>query len=285
MAFLLSLESSSALGVSSRTNLVPITAPILWEAVQFEAVTQGGRTRPLVVRCQRQEQGQDLRVSAVMKAVGNPEITTECLTNELTGYLLAPAFECVVPTPMLIHVSEEFLEANDDTFLGLGFRPEPGLAFGSELVQHFNPVFAHARRQEAHLPAAARAYAFDMAIQNVDRRILKPNCGVQGDQLILFDFEKAFSFKVPGLLGVPAAWRITELAFHREHIFRSWLVQEPINWDHIPGALAEAVELSKDMAQALPDAWRLGLEETTAHLSALLDHAAEFRNELEASLR
>src|ERR1017187_3790181 len=88
-----------------------------WQAVSFRAVLENGRTKPLVVDCS--EIGDSIvldpntpkppaRREFVIKAPGNPEVTTSLITQELLGNILARRYGLQTPEPAIVMISEDF---------------------------------------------------------------------------------------------------------------------------------------------------------------------------------
>lgn len=62
----------------------------VWQAARFDRVLEGGRTKPLVLECERQnDEGEWQTEGFVVKTLGNPEVNERSLFAELVGNLLA----------------------------------------------------------------------------------------------------------------------------------------------------------------------------------------------------
>ena len=88
-------------------------------------------------------------------------------------------------------------------------------------------------------PLAAEVFAFDVLIQNPDRRKESPN-GPNllwaDDEIYLYDHEQAFSFLM-GVLGWQPPWTGQGTEFCRNHVFFQQLTGIPHNFDRLSGAL------------------------------------------------
>ncbi len=266
----------------------PLAADV-WQACAFEQFMVAGRTRPALLTCRRQPDsgGAELRLRAVVKAVGHPEVTAKSLVLDYAGARLARAFGCTAPEPLLVEITPEFLAATADNYASVGCTLSAGMAFGSAYEEHALEVFPNSTPKFDRLQAAARAYAFDMTIQNVDRRREKPNCFIsaQTDELTLIDFEKAFTFLVP-LIGLsPEPWQVSRFGFHRDHLFYSWLKGQPIDWWWVSEALDAAVTAAEEIDPLLPVSWAADMQPVVEHLWCVRHHDAAFVDELKASLK
>src|SRR6185437_5976243 len=71
----------------------------------------------------------------------------------------------------------------------------------------------------SQMSTAMDVYAFDALIQNIDRRRQNPNLATQGDEIVLFDHECAFSFLL-AIFPSPEPWDLSREAYLAEHVFR-----------------------------------------------------------------
>ena len=179
----------------------------IWEAERLEDVLGNGRTQPLVIGCVRRTTtatgadelgpggGSGSRRSMVVKSLGLPEVTQGGRCAELFGNLLARELGVDTPAPALVDLAPEFIEAIKPALSPRGLHPLPGLAAGCEYFQGgFASAVRGAKLAPEELAQAARIYAFDLLVQNPDRRPEKPNCAQRGVRFIAYDFEMAFSF-------------------------------------------------------------------------------------------
>src|SRR5690349_10893886 len=111
---------------------------MIWQADYFERVLSG-RTRPLVLGCSPEltasessgpDPQQEQRI-AVVKAMGLPEVNQWNLFNELCGNRLARKLGIETPEPLLINISQEFVDALSSLF-NIEYKPHAGLAVGCE---------------------------------------------------------------------------------------------------------------------------------------------------------
>src|SRR2546428_6403794 len=94
-----------------------------------------------------------------------------------------------------------------------------------------------ARLAPAELAQASRVYAFDLLVQNPDRRPEKPNCAHRGRRFIVYDFEMAFSFLlVIGQKDEP--WEAAKHGLGPKHLFHSPLRASETDWEPFLSDLA-----------------------------------------------
>lgn len=258
----------------------------VWNAVRFEGVMPRGRTRPLIIGCERQRGSQTLRDVYVVKAVGNhPEVSPDLLCNELLGHMVARTFGCRTFEFALVDLSPEFIQANNEVFAREGVSPTPGLAFATQRAEHVMPFGG---RQpilpKEMLQAAARVFAVDMVLQNPDRREDNHNCGTLNNDIVLWDFDQAFGFRYPILGGTPKCWEICKLSFRRQHVFYSSLRGKPIDWNWVAAVTTSVSDSVDGWYEALPDPWRHGAEPLLKAVSDIAPHRVELVRELQMGL-
>ncbi|QTE36102.1 hypothetical protein J3L18_23660 [Mucilaginibacter gossypii] len=181
----------------------------LVHAVEPGELFDSGTTLPqLIVGICEQNQ---IKGDYVIKFIRSQRMSPNASARELIAALIARELDFNVPEPVIIHISDEFVKLmhGNDNFRvaqnSLGFN------FGSEYQRGYLPVMKDqviTERLEANL---VDLYAFDLCISNVDRRVDKPNFLTNGDDILIFDHELAFSYTL-------------ELPFMRNQ--EPWLIRE-----------------------------------------------------------
>lgn len=179
------------------------------EAVGAGPVLQTGTTLPQIVTGICTQTG--VKYDYVVKFIASTRMSPEASARELIAALMARELDFNVPEPVIIHVSDAFVETmrGDENFqvasnsLGFNFGNEYKSGYFSVLKdQQINPVL------ETKL---VDLYAFDLMISNADRRLEKPNFLTDGDDILIFDHELAFGFTLElPLLRNPEPWTIRE---------------------------------------------------------------------------
>jgi hypothetical protein len=190
----------------------------------------------------------------IVKALGLPEITESTLFNEMFGNLLARELGVITPTPALVQISPEFLDAAKSQLSEHHQRLQSGLGVGAERLEGLVPVPAGTPLTGDELAQAAVIYGFDLLVQNPDRRVDNPNCARHGDRLVAYDFEMSFSFLL-AILQQEEPWEVSKHGVSRTHLFRSALHRaSKIDWQPFVRALERlSDERLNDLAEGLPD--------------------------------
>ena len=151
-----------------------------------------GTTEPLIIRgvCTKTEQKGDY----VTKFRNAPRMSIEASCRELIASFVARELDLFVPDPALIRISPEFVNTLRGQYGYKNASNSIGLNFGCKLYDGFsvfpsNPTFSTKQFEEAK-----KIYAFDLFILNSDRNHEKQNMLTNGEDILIFDHEKAFGF-------------------------------------------------------------------------------------------
>lgn len=105
-------------------------------------------------------------------------------------------------------------------------------------------------------PLAAEIFAFDLLIQNPDRRRDNPNLLWSDDDLFICDHEQAFSFLM-GVIGWQPPWVGLGADFMRHHVFFQQLTGLEHDWSRMAGALDALTDARlEEYIEAVPTEWR-----------------------------
>ena len=212
------------------------------------------------------------------------ELKETGLVCELMASLLAEDLDLPVPKPFLVHVDAQFNLSEGKPKLSTIVRESAGLNFGSQKL----PAGFATWSQDKPIPGslrqlAAEVFAFDVLIQNVDRRREKPNLLWSGDELYLYDHEQAFSFLM-GVIGWQPPWTGQGTEFFRNHIFFQDLAGTSPNWDRFNGALEALTEARlREYIEAVPIEWRSN-NDAAAKIAEYLQKARQNRAALFAAI-
>lgn len=223
-------------------------------AMTFVKALRHGRTCPSVVFCEDAD-GNELEV--VVKLRTGKECSPTGLICELLASLLARDLDLQAPEPYIVTVDADFHTGISDATLAERFQSSEGPNFG---CRHMGPGYT-TWPQLRSIPAslvqdAAEIFAFDLMIQNPDRRQNKPNMLRKSDDLLIFDHEMAFSF-LYAIVPDEYPWEGKGIDFARDHIFFRDLKGKDLSWDRLQGAL-EAIDDKRlgKYTDAIPDDWR-----------------------------
>ncbi len=159
-------------------------------ATRLHRRTTRGRTGPFLLECEHTDGGP---VEVVAKFNG-PQLPVSGLVREALCAMLAADLGLPVPDFHAVELQPEFLAGlalshpDELTFLSAAVNP----GFGStQLPPGFTSWMPGRSIPRSMTAAAAEIYAFDLLIQNPDRRPDNPNLQHRGDQFAIFDHELA----------------------------------------------------------------------------------------------
>lgn len=243
------------------------------KVMTFVKAFRTGRTCPCLMIC---EDANGDGIEVVVKLRTGSESSCTGLICELVASLLARDLDLPVPDPFLVDVDADFHEGIADADIAQRFQTSAGLNFGS---RYLGPAFASwpqlRRVPSAMRQVAADVFAFDLIVQNPDRRQEKPNLLCKDDHLVIFDHELAFSF-LRAIVPDDYPWDGKGMAFAANHIFYRELKGKDVSWDRLQGAF-EAVD-GKRIAMysdGVPLAWRQESGDATARIMNYLELATQ----------
>lgn len=245
-----------------------------WVARRFERV-MSGRTRPLILFCAPSDPAatdsdDDAAQSLLVKAVGLPEVTPASLFNESVGNLLARRLGLEPPEACLTILTEQFVGAVERQLANEGLRIEAGVGVGTKFVRGLANLVPSAAPSAEELEQMTLLYAFDMLVQNPDRRLDNPNCGALDGKLVPFDFEMCFSFLMA--LGRPDPCAISAHGLAAQHCCRDPLRsrRSSVSWKPFLDALRSLTDEELQlMVTAVPPDWQGSADRVRAHVSAV----------------
>ncbi len=255
-------------------------APIL-TAVRFARFMESGKTKPAIFACE--DLSGAFAGEYVVKLRGGIEDRESGLLRELLAAELAEHFRIAAPQPALIRIERNLAE------LISGIEPSHktcvfdsvGLNFGTKLVSGYSiwPV-------DKHIPDAIRQiavdiFAFDALVQNPDRCFRNPNLFVNGDSILIFDHEMAFSF-LRAILPSAAPWKLEKETYLQEHVFYRKLKSKPIDLDgFIQNLSALSDTLLGSMMTDIPHEWNNdSVPAISQHIRSIREHASDFDEEI-----
>ncbi len=271
---------------------------ITLEAIRFERFLKTGRTCPMVIECEQSvPEDQDtletnnneiiLPRLMVVKALGLPEVEERNLFCEFVGNLLARELGLFTPSPALITISQEFATAVNGVAKQelLPINLQAGVGVGGEYLHPLRPLTPKPILTEEEINQAAAIYAYDLLIQNPDRRSDKHNCVFYEDGLLAFDFELGFSFLLPILGDKKEAWQVSQHGINQTHLFRPTLRNKAIEWRPFIGKLEALCQNNLEMVLSqLPEKWQDWAAIVRQHLLQAISKPNAFEMELQRSL-
>ena len=190
----------------------------------------------------------------LMGAIRNREFG---LIAELFCSFLARELGIGFLTPFVVNVTSEFISALPKPDQDV-FRRSVGLNFGSEAAPAgFSLVPPEPRVPIALRSTAADIFAFDVLIQNYDRKADNPNLLWDRNKILAIDHEGALK---PILLsrGIPS-FICLELDKFYDHVFYSAVSQKDAGFDRLASAL-ERLSAGRidELLGEIPIQWQIG---------------------------
>jgi hypothetical protein len=229
-------------------------------ASRFQQPMGTGRTRPLLLGAEDKEG----EVFEVVVKLRGPELSAKAQIAELVAAPLADALGLDVPQAALVDVPVGFDEIVPPRFEN-AVRASTGANFGSVHLGTSFTTWAVGRAPlGVQRDQAAAIFAFDLLVQNPDRRAANPNLWTRSDRLGVYDHEQAFSFlHLPILGGPPRPWaprdQTAAFRFMENHVFYPALRGGRLDlgpFDAKLGALSDAA--IEGLLEPVPAEWRAG---------------------------
>ncbi len=193
-------------------------------ATQFVRAMTTGRTRPLLFVAE----DTDGNAHEVIVKFRRGDFTHKGQVAELISALLASRLGLAVPTPAIVEVPAAFAELVPDSAAD-AVRDGGGPNFGSVLVEPGHTTWPQGTPIRGRLvDLAAEVFAFDLLVQNPDRRRGNPNLLARSESLVVIDHDQAFSFLyLPMIGGAGMPWEAkdhaSDFGYMRNHLFYSEL--------------------------------------------------------------
>jgi hypothetical protein len=188
-----------------------------WEAESLEEVMTMGRTRPIVLNCERLNADGDVirQRPFVVKCMGLPEVIVSSLFREIVGNYIAQALGVLVPRAVLVNLEDDICSDLNRKLKPYNGNVLPGIGVGSEYLPQLAAFDPNASRSQMEFEDALAIYATDLIIQNCDRRPINPNCMGLGGRYVAFDFESSLGFLYD--LAVIQPWELSKVVCEHKH--------------------------------------------------------------------
>ncbi len=178
-------------------------------ATRFDRPMNRGRTSPLLLEGET-DVGSTVEVVAKFTS---PQLSVEGLIREAFGAMLGADLGLPVPACYCVEVTTGFIAsvAGSHSEVAAALTQAVPIGFGSaKLPPGFAAWMPQRSLPEAMRRVAAEIYAFDLLIQNPDRRPDNPNLQLKGNDFAIFDHEMALVTE--GILSWRPPWELGALA-------------------------------------------------------------------------
>ena len=225
------------------------------KATRFDRAMTKGRTMPLLLAA---EFSDGRSVELIGKFSHGGQIGAIGLAREAISAMLAADLGLPVPNPLLVTISDAFIETVPNPDAGSLLRQSLRVGFGSSRLPNGYSVWPDGNGVPKRMLAqAAEIFAFDALIQNADRHPQNPNMQVKGEQVAIYDHELAFIWE--GVLFWKPPWEaggLDNIAQPDRHVFFTAIKRQVFDFSRLIGAW-EAISDDR-LAQyhaALPAEW------------------------------
>lgn len=220
-------------------------------------------------------------VEVVTKLRGR-ELGVKAQIAELVAAPLASHFGLEVPQAAVVDVPEGF-DAIVPPDLAAAFRASPGRNFGSVHLGTSFTTWATGREPAGvHRDLAVTIFAFDLLVQNPDRRPSNPNLWSRSERLGVYDHEQAFAFlHLPIIGGAARPWVLADQArafrFMEGHAFYPVLRGRKLDLGPFESRLEGlSDEVIQGLLEPIPMEWQQG-HDLCAGMAGYLQEAREER--------
>ena len=259
------------------------------EALRPAETLLEGTTAPMGIWGSDRETGE--RGAYVVKFVKSERMSPRSCSFELLGAWMAREVGLFAPKPNVVHISREFVE---QTLKGRdGYKAayqSIGFNYGSVYEVGYSSVPASVIDETDDLFEQVKMlYAFDLFIANTDRGHKKPNVATDGEQLLVFDHELAFSFiHILPMLRNKTPWIFddTDTETYRGHHFYSALRNKELDFSEQVEKLTcfDAAFWEKAFS-LIPDEWKNeALTDVRNHLTSILQNKGVFAQTISKTL-
>lgn len=251
-------------------------------AVDFIKPMGNGRTRPVMLGCENAAGDR----SEVIVKFRSRELTVKAQIAELLAAQLADDLGLDVPRAVVVNVPDGFEAIVPDEELAALVKASQGNNFGSvNIGPGFTTWLTGRSPHGGQRDQAAAIFAFDLLVQNPDRRVENPNLWSRSDRLGVYDHEQAFSsLFLPIIGGAPKPWitadQTTGFDFIKRHVFYTALRGGALDFDGFIERLDGLTDaMLERYGDPVPTEWRDG-NELCENVVAYLGEARQHRDPL-----
>ena len=241
--------------------------PIL-TATTFHKQLDSGRSQPSIVQCV-DARGSDAGLY-VVKLLGSLESKETGFMCEFMASRLASLLGIPVPEPASVVIEKDFAETIPEPQLRQRFLASVCTNFATKYKSPGLSTWPTGKSIPRDLfEACAEIFAFDVLIQNPDRRKVNPNLLWDAEEIYAYDHETAFSFIQDIIARKNPTGSLTaeKLSFLKDHVFFNNLRKQDLDYARLEGAmLGVTAPVLAQIGGQMPKAWR------TSDLKPILEY-------------
>lgn len=259
------------------------------EAVRFDKVMANGKTKPIMLACERST-GEEVEIVAKFSFGCNN--SPESLVREAIASMLAKDLGLPIPEPFIVSVTPEFINSIDDQNVVAYLRQSIELGFGCrKLPDGYATWTSNSGKltDEGLRTQALEILAYDCFVSNADRRPSNPNLLFNGKLFAIFDHEMAFMTNLNMSWTEP--WKSGALGsfYHpKTHVLYPVLKSKEVNLQRLAEAFGKITnDRINEYGYAIPTAWHgseKAVERAITFIPALRDNIESAIDELKRAL-
>jgi hypothetical protein len=164
------------------------------QATRFERPMHRGLNHPMLIRAADVESGVEYLV--VLKCNAGYSTQPLARNREVLSYLIARRLEIPTPIPVMVRIPQNFFWfASEHPKHSELLAKSEGWNFGTiHLGKGWKPWLSSSAAKKIAPLQIEDAFSYDAMIQNPDRKVDNPNLLWKDNQLMVFDFDKAFGY-------------------------------------------------------------------------------------------
>lgn len=257
------------------------------EALRANRVITSGTTLPMSLEGVDRASG--VRDRFVVKFVKSPRMSPVSSAKELIAAWVGMELDLPIVEPVIIHISQEFVESMRGNEGFIHASQSLGENFGSRYKDGFQELLAGQKFSGKMEMDALRIYGFDLFITNSDRGHQKNNVNTNGEEFLIFDHELSFSHvTILSFLRTKTPWIISghEKTLYEKHVFYPYLKNKEQDFFSFASDLQRIDDAFWQKVETLlPTAWNTSeVGEIRSYLTEIVKHREEFADQLTQSL-
>lgn len=205
---------------------------------------RSGANKPLLITGKDRD---GIKGDYVVKFRSATRMSNEACMRELLASFIAAQMEIKVVPPVIVDISQEFIQLLTEYDCWEYAIKSIGHNFGSKYIKNYSTILPTQNLGSSQLNDAQAIFAFDVMVQNPDRTTEKPNMFTNGAELVIFDHELAFSFTL-AILKNPKPWELRSSSFQ-------W-INKHVLLDKIKGKQFEFEDFSQKLDQLDSSFWK-----------------------------